>query len=130
MRMLVGTGLFEAGGLAVTRGSPTPARLTYPGSNFYQSRVVCSDCGKTLMLLYHSLPEAIVQHVLDWRNRSRHSDDEDNPYGEGVTDALDVGIGRCRWLLRAALQAWHRFAVRSRSVAQCSAALLDQHFGK
>ena len=26
MRMLVGTGLFEVGGLAITRGSPTPAR--------------------------------------------------------------------------------------------------------
>ena len=46
-------------------------RTTFSGSNVHQTRVTCLACRQTLMLLYHSLPEELVQEGL--RRRAQHS---------------------------------------------------------
>ena len=64
-------------------------RLTYAGSNKWQTRLTCTVCSKTLLLIYHSLPEDILQEALAKRGSFNRGVSSASPWAPDVTAARD-----------------------------------------
>lgn len=62
---------------------------TFQGSNASQTRITCVSCRQTMLLIYHHLPDTLVEQALQRRARARGE-----PMSVSVSQPQDPGISR------------------------------------